>query len=231
MPAAHRDRQRLAGQRARVDDGLRARRRAVDGDDLAGAHDHDVARPDLVDRDLLDAVADPQLRDLGGALRPARSARAARAARRSSSSACAAGEHQPDHRAGELLAERERADHRDQRDRVDPDVTIDDHRARDLERELGSQHQHGREPHVTRRSALAREVQHAADQNRQRSHQCEDPRAVRKQPAPDATSASRTLAPASLSLSHHRRHPFRGHTPLSANVCLREYRAPADLSP
>ena len=40
---------------------------AVDRHDLAGSHDHDVARLDLGDGHLLlELVADPQLRDLRG---------------------------------------------------------------------------------------------------------------------------------------------------------------------
>ena len=73
-PAQHRhsrpdrDGQRLAAQRARIDNSLGPDDGPVDRHDLAGSHDHDVARLDLGDGHLLELVADPQLRDLRGAL-------------------------------------------------------------------------------------------------------------------------------------------------------------------
>ena len=94
---------------------------AVDRDDLTGAHDDEVARDDLVDRHLLERVAAaPRARRAARAETSAVSSRRARPA--ALLERVAAGEHQRDHRAGEVLAERERAGHRDERDRVDADV-------------------------------------------------------------------------------------------------------------
>ena len=214
-----RDRQRFAAQRARVDDRLRTDHGSVHRHYLACTDNHDVARPHLVDRHRLYPISHPQLGDLGGPLDQRRQLTPG-PCRGDVLQRLAAREHEADDDASKLLAQRERPDHGHQRDRVDPHVMIDDHRSDHLERELGSQQHHRREPHVTRRSALAREVQHAADQNRQRSHRCEDPRTVRNQPAPNATAPSRTLPPAGHAF-YHRRHPFRGHTPLSANMCPR----------
>ena len=73
-PAQHRhsrsdrDGQWLAAQRARIDNSLGPDDRPVDRHDLAGSHDHDVARLDPGDGHLLELVADAQLRDLRGAL-------------------------------------------------------------------------------------------------------------------------------------------------------------------
>ena len=148
--AAQRDRQRLAAERARVDDRLGADDRAVDRDHLAGAHEHDVARHDRVDRHLRERVVDAQLRDPRRTLDQPRQLAPGAAGRRRLERR-AAGEHQPDHRSGELLAERQRADHRHERDRVDAEVAVDDHRVPDLERQLRGQQRHGRPPHLMRR--------------------------------------------------------------------------------
>ena len=77
-----RHRQRLAAERARVDDRLGADDRAVDRDHLAGAHDHDVADLDPLDRHLLEAARRRAAARPSGRAGPARSARAARASRR-----------------------------------------------------------------------------------------------------------------------------------------------------
>ena len=58
--------------------------------------------------------------------------------------------------------ERERADHRDQRDRVDSQMVVDDHSVADLDSELESENHDGRAPDLVARSALAREVQQPA---------------------------------------------------------------------
>ena len=92
---------------------------------------------------------DPQLGDLRGALDQRRQLTPG-ARRGDVLQRLAAREHQADDDAGKLLAERERPDHRHQRDRVDPHVTIDDHRSDHLERELGSQHH--TPPRTTRHS-------------------------------------------------------------------------------
>ena len=103
------------------------------------------ARP--VDRHLFDRAVDPQLGDARRALDQERQL-AARAAGGRGLERRAAGEHEADDRAGELLAERQRPDHRDERDRVDAEVMIDDHGAADLERELGGQQRHRGPPHL-----------------------------------------------------------------------------------
>ena len=118
----------------------------VDGHHLACADNHDIAAPP-VDRHLLEPIPDPQLGDLRGALDQRRQLTPG-ARRRDVLQRLAAREHEADDNARELLTEHERPDHRDEGDRVDPHVMIDDHRSAHLERELGSQYQHRRGPHV-----------------------------------------------------------------------------------
>ena len=106
-PAQHRhsrsdrDGQRLAAQRARIDNSLGPDDGPVDRHDLAGSHDHDVARLDLRDGHLLELVANTQLRDLRGALNQRREL-AARARRRDVLERRAA-KHQHDPGDGHLL--------------------------------------------------------------------------------------------------------------------------------
>ena len=86
-----------------VDDLLgraRADHDAVDRDDLAAAHEDDVAHLHLLDRDLLEAVADVAPGDLRRAL-DERGELAPRARRRHVLERRAAREHQPDDDAGE----------------------------------------------------------------------------------------------------------------------------------
>ena len=58
----------LTGEPAGVDDGLGAQHGSVDRDDLAGPDQYHVAGLDLLDRDRLEAIVDPQLRDVRCAL-------------------------------------------------------------------------------------------------------------------------------------------------------------------
>ena len=127
-PATQGHRQRLAAERARVHDRLVADHRPVDRNDLTGPDQHGVAGRDAVDRDLLQRPVDTKLRDPRRARHQPREL-AAGATGRGRLERRPAGEHQADDGAGKLLAERQRADHRHQGDRVDTQVVIDDHRA------------------------------------------------------------------------------------------------------
>ncbi len=88
----------------------------------------------------------------------------------------------------ELLPERQSPDHRDQRDRVDTHVMVNDHRATTLERQLGSQQRDRSAPHITARGVLPSHIQRPADHNRQRSYRREDARAMLDQPAEGVTN-------------------------------------------
>jgi hypothetical protein len=153
-----RDGQRLAAEGARVHDGLAADDGAVDGNDLSRADEHRVTGLHAVDGDLLERAIDPQL---GDARRPLHEERelAARAPGGGGLQGGAAGEHQADERAGELLAERQRADHRDERDRVDAEVMIDHDGAADLEAELGGEQRDRGPPDLVPGVGCAHEVQ------------------------------------------------------------------------
>ena len=192
-PAQHRhsrpdrDGQRLAAQRARIDNSLGPDDGPVDRHDLSGSHDHDVARLDPGDGHLLELVADTQLRDLRGALNQRREL-TARARRRDVLERRAAGKHQTNDHPGELLPERQSPDHRDQRDRVDTHVMVNDHRATNLERQLGRQQRDRSPPHITGRSVLPGHIQRPADHNRHRSNRREDTRAMLDQPAEGVTN-------------------------------------------
>ena len=89
----------------------------------------------------------------------------------------AAGEHQADDRAGEFLAERQRPDHRDERDRVDAEVMIDDDGAADLERELGGKQRHRGPPHLVPGVSCAERVQQESGGDRDDGDHSEDLRA------------------------------------------------------
>ena len=60
---------------------------------------------------------------------------------------------------------------------------VNDHRATNLERELGSQQRDRSPPHITGRSLLPGHIQRPADHNRQRGYRREDARAMLDQPA------------------------------------------------
>ena len=127
--------------------------RAVDRDQLAGADQHDVADGEPLDRDLLPAAALAR----GGRCVGIRSSSAvsSRRARREAErlQRVAAGEHQRDHRAGQVFADGQRPGHRDQGDRVDADPALRPACARSR----GQRHQHHRDrrrpDRVARRSA------------------------------------------------------------------------------
>ena len=151
-PAQHRhtlrdcDRQRLAAQRAGIDDGLVAEHRPIDRDHLARAHHDDILRQDLLDGHLFQVPIALALRDPRRALQkrgqlPAGPRGGDVLERR------AAREHDPHDQPRQLFAERQRPDHRDQRDRVHAHVTIDDGRTGDLDSQLGCEQCNGCPPH------------------------------------------------------------------------------------
>ena len=189
-PAAQRDGQRLAAERARVDDRLGAHHGAVDGDHLAGAHEHHVARHHRVDGDLLERVVDVQARHVRGALDQAREL-APRSPRCRRLERGAAGEHQADHDPGEQLVERERAEHGDQRDRVDPQVAVDDHRAPDLDRQLGREQRDRRAPDPVAGGVLAEQMQQPTRDDRDQRDGGQHLRAMIDQPP---SAAAQTAA-------------------------------------
>ena len=159
-----------------VDDGLVAGHHAVDRHDLAGADDDDVAGDDASTGTSSSASSRRRC-----AMRGARSTSAvsSRRARRLADGLqrVAAGEHQRDHRAGEVLAERERAGHREQRDRVDAEVMIDDDGATHLERELGGKQRHRGPPHLVPGVSCAERVQQESGGDRDDRDHSEDLRA------------------------------------------------------
>jgi hypothetical protein len=110
VPQRHR--QRLATERAGVDDCLVADDRAVDGDHFARAHEHDVAPRDRLDRHLLQRRVDVPAPDPWCSFDQSGELAACAAGRRRLECG-AAGEHQADHRAGKLLVQRERSNHGD----------------------------------------------------------------------------------------------------------------------
>ena len=94
---------------------------AVRRHDLACADDDDVARPELVDADLLDRAARVAMGDARRAL-DEETELTPRAPGRPRLERGASRHHQGDDRRREVLAEREGPDDRDERDRIDPDI-------------------------------------------------------------------------------------------------------------
>ena len=145
----HRHRQRLAGQRRLVDDGLVTLHETVHRHDLAGSHEDDISLHYLVDRHLLERVitadegAAGRALDEGGQL-------ASRTPVRDRLERVTAGEHESDDRAGEILAQRQRTGHRDERDRVDADVAPPQ-RPGDRDGQRDEQERRGRGPDQMRR--------------------------------------------------------------------------------
>ena len=64
-------------------------------------------------------------------------------------------EHQADHEACQLLAQRQGAEHRDQGDRVHAEAMLDDDRAADLDRQLGGEDRDRGSPHHLAGGSLA----------------------------------------------------------------------------
>ena len=140
----HRHRQRLAGERGLVDDRLVAEDHPVDRHDLARTHEDDLVGADVVDRKLDQFVAAAHQRRSRRALDELGQL-AARAPVRRLLERVTAGEHQRDDGTGEVFAERERAGHRDKRDRVDTDVAPEQ-RPQHRPRQRHEQHRGRRRP-------------------------------------------------------------------------------------
>ncbi|WP_367401364.1 hypothetical protein [Paraconexibacter antarcticus] len=130
-----------------------------------------------------------QLRHARGAL-DEQGQLAARAPRRDGLQRRSTGEHQADDRAGELLIEGERTEHRDQGDRVDPEVAIDHHGADHLEGELGGEQCDGGAPDLMAGFRGAERVQQEARSDRHDGDRSEDLRSRVGQP-PQRCSGAR----------------------------------------
>jgi hypothetical protein len=182
--------QRLARQRARVDDGFLAGDGAVHRDDLPRPHDDDVARPDPLDRHLLEGAVATKLRHPRRTLHECGqlTARATRGRRLERGSA---GEHQTDDDPGQLLAQGERADHRHERDRVDAEVMADGDGANDLVREVRREHAHCDRPDEVAHMAFADQVQQSTDSDCDDGDACEHARPVFEVAGPAATGGPR----------------------------------------
>jgi hypothetical protein len=179
--ARHGRREGLAGQRARIEDRLAAQHRAVYRHHLARTHEDHIAGLHLRHRHGLHTVASSQLGDLwrpldqGGQL-PARPARGHIFKRG------AAGEHQANHDPGELLSERQRADHRHERNRVHAHVSLHQHGVADFDHELGSEDRDRHRPHVAARTTRSDQVQQPARYQGERGKRRQQPRAIPDQP-------------------------------------------------
>lgn len=174
VPGPPGDRERLAGERGLVDDGGGVFDDAVHGHDVAGTHDHAIARGQRGDADLLDvlvaaAVGDPWCAvEQRGQIAPGSPARCCL-------QLVASGQHQRDHRAGELLAQRQRAGHRQQRDDVDPDVPVAQAR-RNRPGEWDEQDEHAGCPDVARGGVVSGERQNQARGHRRECPGGQEPR-------------------------------------------------------
>ena len=208
-----RARQRLSGERRFVDDGLVRDDDSVDRHDLTGAHDHDVAHDEIVHGDLLEGVAAPPRGHARGALDERRQL-APGPARRHLLERVAAGQHQRDHRAGEVLAGRQGAGDRHERDRVHADVAVPQ-RPQHGPRE---RHEHDRRPgrpDRVRGTAVAEREEDAPADHAHERREREKARAHRlasEQPRPDRADqvADRRRGAADhehLEAAAHERHP------------------------
>ena len=117
----HGHRKWLARERGFVNDRFVAHDHPVHRDDLARAHEDELAGGDLVDRKLDQVVAAAHQRRSRRALDKLGQL-AARAAVRRLLERVAAGEHQRHDRPGHVFAKRERSHHRDEGNRVDANV-------------------------------------------------------------------------------------------------------------
>ncbi len=162
-PAQHRhtlrdrNRQRLAAQCAGIDDGLAAEYRPVDRDDLPCADHDDIPRQDLLDGNLFQVTVALALCDLRRALQQ-RGQLPPRARGGDVLECRAAREHDANDQPRQLFAERQRPEHRDERDRVNAHVTIDHDRTGDLDGELGREQRNGRPPDRVAGIAIPRQV-------------------------------------------------------------------------
>ena len=124
------DRNRLARQRRLVDGGAGTRYDAVDGNDLARAHQDHVSDRDLIDRNILDRVIGPPVGHARGAIDEGLQVSLS-AGDREVLEHIAAGIHDRNDRARQILSKQEGSRHGDECDRVDthpPGHEIADHR-------------------------------------------------------------------------------------------------------
>ena len=139
----------------------------------------------------------------------------------------AAGEHQADDDPGEQLVERERPEHGDQRDRVDSQVAVDDHRARDLDRQLGREQRDRRAPDLVAGGVRPEQMQQPAGDDRDQRDGGQQLRAVVDQPASDAAKTA-----AASRAAHNDRCGGGGHDPRLARTAAAVIRtatgSPAD---
>jgi hypothetical protein len=166
-------RQRLAGQRRFVDDGLVAQDETVDRDNLARANEHDISRDDVVDRHRFQAILATDERHPRRPL-DERAQLAPRAPVGHLLERVAAREHERDHRPGEVLAEGERAGHRDERDRIHADIAAHDH-PRHRDRQRHEQKRRRGRPGQVRRRVDPEHVQHQPAHHAEQGKQREDP--------------------------------------------------------
>jgi hypothetical protein len=149
------DRNGLARQRRLVDHGPQAADRPVDRNDLARAHDDDIANCDVLDRYLLHAASGPAMRHPRCPVGE-RPKVALGAGDRVILEHSAAGIHHGDDGAGEALPKRERGDHGDEGNRVDthaPGQKV----ARHGHKQGDDHRQRARRPEPLRGRAAARE--------------------------------------------------------------------------
>jgi hypothetical protein len=118
LPGRAADRNRLARQRRLVDQGLGAGDHSIDGDDLAGAHDHLIADHNILDRDILngapEAAVRPPWRPIGQRLEIPLGARNGIILKHGATRI-----HDGDNRPRQVLPERQRGHHGDECDGVD----------------------------------------------------------------------------------------------------------------
>ncbi len=169
----NRHRQGLARERRLVDNGNRALDGRVRRDDLPGPNDDEVAGHELLDRHLLDSVRAMAVRDTRCAL-DEEAKLASRPTGRPRLERRTTGHHQRDDRSGQLFSEDERPGDRDERDRIDADVAVQEA----AHRVDGQRDQHDRRtdtPSRVRPAGLADEPQDAARQNGGERHDREQP--------------------------------------------------------
>ena len=166
--------QSLSGQGRLVDYGVLALHRPVDRHHLARPHQDPVADPHLLDRDLLEPALAPAVGNPRGALEQGGQL-AAGAARGRRLERVPPAQHQRDHRASQVLAQGQRPGHRDQRDRVHPDVSA--HQAARHRPAQRDQRQHGsRRPDQVPPAARDEQVEEPAEEQGEEDQPDQDPR-------------------------------------------------------
>jgi hypothetical protein len=99
----------------------------------------------------------------------------------------AASEHDPHNQPRQLFAERERADHRHQRDRIHPHVTFHGDRADHLDRELHREQHDRTTPDVIAEPTVTRKVCEPTGHQRSHCERRKDPSAMLDQGTPRTT--------------------------------------------